>query len=231
MTLREIIYDVTEILNAYSDDHKISEEHIAFMVNNKRNLLLKQYMSNLKKEVPMEAMQTICLPLELNKDCFEDQAVMKSTIKVPSTLENSGRSNIVNAYAKELRFTKNINIIPYQRFPFVYSEKYNHNQLFITIDPESYLLVYNKDQLNLVMTNIVVEGVFENPEEAYNLSCDASNNNCDFYDSQYPIESSMIDIMRNQIVQELLLKYQIPTDNINNAEEGPRFENVQFRKR
>ena len=98
MTLREIIYDVTETLNAYSDDHKITEEQIAFIVNNKRNMLLKQYMSNLRKEIPQEAIQTLCMPLEADSNCFDDITVLKSTNKIPSTLDNTGRSNIAMGY-------------------------------------------------------------------------------------------------------------------------------------
>ena len=230
MTLKEIIYDINETLNAYSDDHKLSEEHIAFMINNKRNLLLKQYMSNLIKEVPQEAIQSICLNLELNRNCFENIQVLRSTIKIPATLDNTGRSNIIKAYTP-LRFIKNINIIDYSRIPFVYAEKYNKTQLFVAVDPKSYLIVFNTDNLHLDLELLEIEGVFENPEEAYNLSCEASINNCDFFDSQYPIESALIDPIKNQIVNELLLKYKIPMDSENNSENDIKIDNVRFREK
>ena len=49
-TLRQIIYDVKEIFNSYSDDALLSEEHIAFLINTKRAFYLKQYLSQLKLE-------------------------------------------------------------------------------------------------------------------------------------------------------------------------------------
>lgn len=229
MTLREITYDVLEHLNAYSDDIKISEEHVAFIVNNKRNLLLKQYMSNLRKEVPQEAIQSICLPLSQDNNCFEDLVVLKSNVKVPSTLDNTGRSNIIKGYTG-LRFIKNINIVDYSRLPFVGSEPYTEKQLYLSIDPKSFLIVFSPGQSHLLLEQIEVEGVFENPEEAYNLSCE-SESQCEFMDAQYPIESALIDPLKMQIVQELLLKYQIPLDNVNNAENEQRFEDVRFRKK
>lgn len=229
MTLREIIYDVLEHLNAYSDDTKFSEEHIAFIVNNKRNMLLKQYMSNLRKEVPKEAIQSICIPLEIDNSCFDDMKVLKSTIKIPSTLENTGRSNIIKAYSGN-KFAKNINIIDYNRIPFVDAEKYNSKQLFIAVDTKSNLIVYNSSNNHLLLESIELDIVAENPEEAYALSCEASTN-CDFYDAHYPIEAALIDALKMQVVNDLLLKYKIPQDEINDGENTIAIERNQRTKR
>ena len=228
-TLREIIYDISEIVNAYSDDSKISEEHIAFMINNKRNLLLKQYMSDMKKEIPQEAIQTICLSLTPDDTCLEDEIVLKSSTKVPATLDNTGRGNIIKAYGKNSRFLKNINVIDYSRLPFVSSEKYNRTMLFVTTDNKSYLNVFNTDNRHILLENIEIEGVFENPEEAYNLSCEL-NSDIDFYDTKYPVESALIDIIRREIVQELLLKYKIPLDHTNDGEDNINVEDAQKRR-
>lgn len=233
MTLREIIYDVVEHLNAYSDDTNIADEHIAFIVKNKRNLLLKQYMSNLRKEIPQEAIQTICMSLEIDQNCFEDINVLKSTAKIPATLDNTGRSNIIKAYGGT-RFQKNINIIDYSRIPLVAAEQYNETQLFVAVDPRSYLVVYNSAESHLLLEQLELEGVFESPEEAYALTCESniicdesttSRGNpddcipCDFYDVQYPIESALVDPLVMQIVQELLIKYKVPLDELNNTED------------
>lgn len=218
MTLREIIYDILENLNVYSDDTKFSEEHIAFMVNNKRNLLLRQYMSNLKKVVPKEAIQVICVPLEIDENCFENIEVLKSINKLPSTLDNTGRSNIIDAYVGS-RFIKNINIIEYDRLPYLQGDKYNKLQTYVMIDPHFHLVVYNSAGNHLMLESIEVTGVFENPEEAYNMNCNPDEDVCDFLDATYPIESSLIDPLKNQIVRELLLKHQIDKDEINDGED------------
>lgn len=229
MTLREIIYDILEIVNAYSDDSKISEEHVAFMVNNKRNMLLKQYMSNIKKEIPQEAIQNICVTLAEDTNCLEDSIVVKSTIKFPPTLDNTGRSNIVKAYGSNSRFLKNVNVIDYSRLPYVASERYNKHMLFITLDPKSYVIVFNSDNKHILMENIELEGVFENPEEAYTLTCDYDSS-IDFYDTQYPIESAMIEPLRQSIVQELVTKYKIPLDHINDGEDNINIADARKRR-
>lgn len=227
MTLREIVSDITEKLNAYSDDNKIEEEHLVFVFNNKRNLYLKNYMSNLRKEIPKEAIQLICVDLVKDESCTEDMYLLKSTIKIPATLENTGRSNIVRVFTKNLEASKYYQVIDYHQLLYAGKECYQEKQVFVAIDPDSYLVVYNKSNLHITLNSILIEGVFENPEEAYNLSCDNANNTCDFYDSQYPIESSLIDLISREITQELLLKYQIPEDKINNAE----FENVGVQRK
>lgn len=246
MTLREIIYDVLEHLNAYSDDHKFSEEHIAFLIHNKRNMLLKQYMSNLKKEVPMEALQTVCLDMEPDDNCFEDIKVLKSSVKVPPTVENTGRSNIVKIYAGS-RFMKTLNIVDYSRLPYLAKDPYNEKMLYVAVDPKSYLVAYNSAESHLLLNQLEIEAVFENPEEAWEYDCEVKELReqqstltatittdpipCEFWDEQYPIESSLISPLVTMITQELLIKYQIPLDNINNAEADNRFEDVRYRNR
>ena len=44
-------------------------------------MLLSQKMTNLKKTVPQEAIQGICLALEVDEQCFEDINVLKSILK------------------------------------------------------------------------------------------------------------------------------------------------------
>jgi len=225
-TLNNIIYDVLEKLNAYSDDTDFSEEHIAFLVNTKRSMLLQQLMSNTRRELPQEAIQTVCMSLEIDDDCFDEFKVLKSINKVPATISNTGRSNLIKAYPVSTRMFKKINIIDYSRLPFLQAEKYLHNQLFVTIDPDSYLIVFNIQEKHLMLEELKIEGIFEDPELANDLSCDSTDE--DFWDMQYPIDGSLIDPLKNSIVQELLMKYQLPQDQINDGEDPGQMQNVRW---
>ena len=217
-TLRELIYDVREKYNAYSDDQNLSDEHIAFIIGNVRNMLVKQQMSNLKRSVPREALQVICLTLERDAQCFDEFDVLKSTKPIPPTLDNTGRSDLYKVHAPGSRFIKNINIIDYNRLPFVGADKYNSKQLFTAVDHFSYLIAYNTAGNHLLLEKLQVEGVFENPELAYVLSCDYDPT-VDFWDIDYPIDASILFPLTQQVAQELLLKYKIPSDLINNGED------------
>jgi hypothetical protein len=219
-TLREIIYDIRELVNAYSDDSNISDDHIAFMVRNTRNTLLKQQMSNLKRSIPKEALQVIRLSLEKDTDCFDGMTVLKSTIPVPATLDNTGRSDLHKVYAIGSRFIKNINVIDYSRIPYVDSQPYNHLQLFTSVDHMSNLVCYNSQGKHLLLENLDVEGLFEDPELAYLLSNKEDEDVPDFMDSHYPINAALISPLKNQVLQELLMKFRTPMDNRNDAEDG-----------
>ena len=64
MTYREIVYACLDILKLTSDDSLYTEEHIVFLANKARTLLLKQRYSDIKKRIPESNYQTICLDLE-----------------------------------------------------------------------------------------------------------------------------------------------------------------------
>ena len=217
-TLKELIYDVREKYNAYSDDQNLSDEHIAFIIGNIRNMLLKQQMSNLKRSVPREALQLICLNLQKDTQCFDEFDVLKSVRSIPATLDNTGRSDLYKVHAPGSRFVKNINIVDYNRLPFLHADKYNKKQLFVAVDHHSDLIAYNTAGTHLLLEKVQVEGVFENPEEAYKLACDYDPS-IPFEDVQYPIDATVIFPLTQQVAQELLLKYKIPADKINDGED------------
>jgi hypothetical protein len=220
-TGRELIYDIRELVNAYSDDSNLSDEHIFFMIKNTRNLLIKQQMSNLRKDVPREALQVISLPMDIDKQCFNEFDVIKSTIKIPATLDNTGRSDLHQAYVLGSRFIKNINIIDYNQLPFVGADKYAQAQLFLSVDHKNYLIGFNTEGRHLSLEEVEVEAVFQDPEEAYKLSCDYDPD-VDFFDVEFPINGSLVSPLKNQVLQELLLKFKLPLDMQNNAEDDQK---------
>lgn len=217
-TLREIIYDVRERYNAYSDDSKLSDEHIAFMVMNVRNMLTGQAMSNPRKAVPKEALQVVCVNMAVDSQCFDEFDVLKSSLKLPATLDNTGRKELYRVHASGSRFVKNINVIDYSRLPFVNAEKYNGNQLYISVDHQNYLIGYNTQGKHLLLESLPVEAVFENPEQAYELSCEYDAN-VDFMDVPFPIDGGQVAQLVDEVAKRLMLKYQVPSDDKNDAED------------
>jgi hypothetical protein len=216
-TLNELIYDVRERHNAYSDDSNLSDEHIAFNIKNFRNTLLQQYMSNLRHGVPMNALQVICLDMEIDKQCFDKFDVIKSMIKIPKTVNNTGRSDIHRIHTEGSRFTKNINVIDYGRLPFISASRYIGSQLYISIDQFNHLIAYNTLNKHILLETLQLEGVFEDIELAYDLSCE--KNELPFEESKFPMPEEMITPLINQVSNTLLNKKNIPIDNQNNAED------------
>lgn len=216
-SLREIIYDIKEMFNVYSSSSVLSDEHLAFQINNKRSANLRNYMSNLKKEIPMQAKQLICMQLTEDLDCDDDFVFLRSIKKIPSTLEATGRSNITEAYLRS-RVAKWINVIDYARLPYLKGGRFNSKQIYITIDPQDHVIVYSRSGNHELIDDIKLNIVAENPEEAYEMACD-KDQTCDFYDSPYPMEGGMVDVIKKEILNELLIKYRVPVDINNNAQD------------
>lgn len=215
MTLNEFIADIQEMFNAYTDDSMLSDEHLAFVFTNKRNAYLKNYISNIKISLPLEAMQLICLKLEEDDACEDDLKFLKSTVKIPATLESTGRSNISQVFLNS-RMAKWINIIDYSRIPYLSGGRYNEKQIYIAVDPNNYLIVYSPSGNHEYLEEIKLNIIAENPEEAYELQCD-KDEQCDFFDAKYPIESSMAAIIATEMKNEFIMKYRMPVDSINNG--------------
>jgi len=216
MTLNQIIFDIKEMLSQYTYENTLSDVHLAYIFTNKRNTYIRNYISNLKKELPIQAMQQICVTLEEDDICEDDFIYLKSTQRLPATIESTGRSNISQAYLNS-RTAKWINIVDYQRWPYIkLGGRFNDKQLYITLDPDDYVLVWSPSNNHELIEDLKLNIIAEDPELAYNMQCNLDKK-CEFFDSEYPIESSMIDPIKREILNELLIKYRIPTDIINNA--------------
>ena len=63
-TYRELTHMVLDELKIISDDSHFQEEHVIFLLDKYRSLILKQKYEKEKKEMPESNYQTICLDLE-----------------------------------------------------------------------------------------------------------------------------------------------------------------------
>lgn len=233
ITLRKMIYDVKERVNAYSDDSNISDEHIAFLITQKRAKHTKYLISNLRKEISMDTFQTICFKMEA-EDCNGEEGegtVLKSNHPLPGIIETTGRS-VLSQVKLDSRFTKWLNIVDYQRFPFLKYGRFIGKQLYVCVDEEGYLLMYNTLDSHIFVEDLKVKLIASDPEQADKLSCDDSeDSNCDFYDKKYPIDPFIIDTVLNEITEELTLKFRVPVDTLNNAEDDTANTGMQLTNR
>ena len=83
-TYREAIYMCNDLLKGMSDDFTYTEEHIAYLLDKYRALLLKQrYGNDPKKHVPYSNYQT----LELEFNPTEPKNMLKSDTQIPYMLQ------------------------------------------------------------------------------------------------------------------------------------------------
>lgn len=224
MTGNEIIYDIREKIKIHGDDIDIVDEYLFHLVNVKRALLLKQRFGKTSRNIPEEVKQIICVPMEPSNDiegiCDDSTLLVKSSIKIPNSIEIGGRSALVSVRTKSVS-SQFINMVPIERFPNIGYNKYLKNQIYVAIDADNKLYAKTTGSPTL-FEELKVTGVFFNPEEAFNLSCGNESENCEAYDREYPIESYIVSDLVNLIVQELASGLQIPEDKMNNADESNR---------
>jgi hypothetical protein len=69
------------------------------------------------------------------------------------------------------------------------------------------------------LERIKLSAVFEDFEEASNLSCDEEGNqdNCNIMDKEFPIESYLVPALINDVVKQLLGSRYIQKDSYNNS--------------
>lgn len=243
-TLREMISSVKEFFNAYSDDTTLSDEHLAFLIQNKRATYLEVLAANPKRKMPQAAYQTIKLTMKAIPDCEDDYIILSSEETLPTTINNDmDVEGIGKVYLPSI-LAKWINIIGLERVPFIKTgARFNSKQLYVTKSKENNILLFNTINSHIFVTEISVDIIASNPEEADNLSAEEwydSNGDpiCDFYDKEYPLPESLVKPIVMETAKELLLKYNSGKDVENNGTDeniskkipyyGPRRQQPQY---
>ena len=73
----------------------------------------------------------------------------------------------------------------------------------------------------LYLCQAKLTGIFENAEEASELSCDnSSTETCDILDRDFPLEDSLIAPLIELVTRELSPSLAAPEDKTNNADDG-----------
>lgn len=219
-TYKHLIYMIFDELKISSDDSFINENHIAFLLNKYRNVLLKQKYDNLVNEVPETSYQTICLDLEHIVDCMREDKV-KSIQEIPKLLtlgDSILRYDIspIDDQFNNITWT----LISRDRFKYVGNNKWLHNIIYFTIGLDNYLYLKSSNIDYKYIKRITLSGVFEDPLDAHKLSyCYKECDNCDIYDIEFPLDDYLIPTLIQMIIKELQSTIYRPEDKDNNADD------------
>ena len=224
MILENIVFDVRESLKQYTDDGEISNEYIIYLYGIKRSKYLRQELNNYQRTTDISVTQTLCLGLErvsvnecgLDLDCA---TIVRTKKPIPQPLELHIKSAITSVKPTE-RISIPFNFVTKQKA--IYSQYSPFNRaIFAFLDNDKYIyLISEEDTLNLLEC-ITITGVFENPLDLTNYTnCCSCNNAVPCFDemtSNYPLQPHYIDLIKNEIVNELIKKLNIPEDTKNNS--------------
>lgn len=228
-TLNELVYDIKNpgFGGVQSDDIQISDRHVAYWINDARDLLIGQLLSS-GKSIPetivqhLECVELECLDPAECCDITSTKKVLRSTQKLPKTVHRNNRNTILSVTSPDK--SKSFSQTNYFR---ARSNKYNkytgdEPRWFIKND---YLYIVNE----LVLEYVSVSGIYEDPTEALLFNkCDGSS--CFSWDDDYPITQRMSRVITTMVLQERLgITQQAPNDQKNDARPhgSPQIDNGQ----
>lgn len=218
-TYREAIYMCNDLLKGMSDSFTYTEEHIAYLLDKFRALLLKQrYGNDPKKHVPYSNYQT--LEVTFNNST-EVKPTIKSDNQIPYMLQ-IGIPRIITPdndyYEYRFEFTSR------ERLPFVGNNRFTSRINYCAISEDNYVLYktrpeqwVNIDGIKVTPSKFAIVGIFENPREVLDeVSFKEGTNYTHEWDRNIPIEESLITTLIEMVVKELAGSVYRPNDDVNN---------------
>lgn len=219
-TQRELIYSVKSILRGglITDDDKISDRLVAFLIDGARAALLRQQYNkgqslsenNLQhiKCMQLESVDTSFSP-EFNLDC----KVYKTVNTIPKPIEAKGKDLIVNISVPEFGGAS-YEFIPYTRLPYARATRFKRP---LAVLFNNYIYVVDAPYSEIIS----VTGIFEQP----NALSDAAYDDCEGgvcfdWDSTYPMSSHLIDPCVKMVVEELTLSLKVQQDKTNSGNQA-----------
>lgn len=213
MKFKEIVYIVNDLCKQYSDDTDLTEEHILFLLTKYRGALLQQY-SNIKKFLPESNYQTIDLELERVEGlpCIAG-AKLRSKEPVPHILPIGNPSVFPFDY-----YIGDITLISKERMKYVGYNKALGHQIYCSIAPDHHLYFKSCDPQMLYLLRVKMNAVFEDVTDAAKLT-DNEEGYCDIMEMEFPLESSLIPNLIQQVLRDILGASYRPSDKTNNAQD------------
>ena len=214
-TYREMVYMVIDELKITSDDAYYTEEHIIFLLEKFRSFYLrKEYLTG-RKPIPMSNYLLLCLDL-IKVDAIqglpcEGGSYLRTRHKIPPLLPIGEPK----AYPWDL-YKGDLAYVPFERMRYVGFNRFLKNCIYCSLAPDHYLYLTSANPQFLYLQRIKFYGIFENPKDAFRLSCE-NGDYCDILDQEFPIEDGMIIPIIELTVQELRSPVYTPADVNNNA--------------
>lgn len=224
MIFDKLIYDVREALNEYSDDSNISNRYIEYLYQIKRAKYIRQDLDQFNRSVDNSIIQTYCSPLiEVSASgCGVDigcETLLRTEKKVPTPIDLSTKPSIISI-RPTTKIARPFNFVDKSRINNIDGSPFK-NAIYTFLDEDGYIYVYSRGEDYKHLNCLKISGVFVDPLELANFKnccdCDDTNVCFDRMKMNYPIQPRYIDLIRQEIVQELFQKKQIPEDKENDS--------------
>jgi hypothetical protein len=236
-TLKEMVYNIRNLISLKSDDFNISDDQIAYWINTERALLLREYIKA-EQSLSPEIVQTLkCVPVQCvdpieccDQNLFSDFKILRTIPEIPIPITISS-TNFHNPVLITFVGTVDRNrVFEFTSESIVLWGKYNKytKNLPRAFFKNKYIYIRNYEFPGDI-GYISVSGVFLNPEEVniFNL-CNAEQG-CDYEQSVeealYPVPSHLIPIIFDVIFKKYFnIAINVKEDFTNNAKNDVKNE-------
>ena len=213
MLLDNLVYEVLTEVREMSDDGQITEPFVKHLINVYRAKYIQQEYSK-RNRVNQSSIQSFNLKLiPVDSSTMEGintgSAILESP-KLPNILNIAKRPAILrirtlDAVKGEIAFQSvdRAKLSSYSKFKVINAFLENNNKLYVVGTAPSAIL----------LKNISVDVVLENPEEVYEFGFKDRLAGTRIED--YPIDLGMWAYVKQELIEHILLSYKVPNDNSN----------------
>lgn len=220
-TYKELVYMVNDEVKLLSDDSTYTEDHILFLLKKYRTYLIEQKYLKEKGLINDDNKQRICVELETvnTDDPCGTGSYLKSKEKIPTQMSISS----MKIYSVDGFPLDKIAFVPFSRLAYIGHNKYLKSIIYCAKSMDGYLYFDNSNPQSMYLEKIVIDGIFEDPEEAEKLQCKCDDelqnddDGCDIMEKKFPIEGELIPLLIQSVVKELIGATYRPRDVYNNA--------------
>lgn len=213
-TYRELIYMSKDLLKLKSDDSYYTNEHILFLLDKVRAVILEQKYNKNNSKIEDSNTQTICVELEsklLVDNILCSGKVLVSKDKLPSTIITSPIVYTISPFVNN-----EITYVTPDRFKYVGYNKWLNSIIYST-EFNNYLYIKSSNPNFLELTSVEIKGIFADTLAAYRMIDDCTDYN--YLDKEYPIEESLKSLLIKTVVEILSIGLYKPADDVNNAKD------------
>jgi hypothetical protein len=221
---------VLDELHLSADDANITTDHIIFLLDKYRALLLKQAYKDIKKPIPESNYQTICLDMKPAEGVEGDPCsgkYLKSVQEIPNLIGvGTPRVSVRDYFAGEITY------VTIDRFRFTGHNKWLSNFIYCTIGPDGHLFMKSANPQAYYLEEARFSGIFEDSAAAAKLSCDGEEgDNCDVMDKDFPLEEAFIASLIEAVRNDLRASIYLPSDDANNANDDLTNNQSMYQRR
>lgn len=218
MTLLEIVRNIRNLINDSSDDYKISDRQLSFIVRYYRAKLIREDLQK-GRSISSNIIQSLGVQNIVCLDSAEDCHIRSGIItyrtenSIPKPIEVNDKDLIV--YAGSIDGLSNF------QFGSKAQARWSKHHKLTADKYRTYLRnghIYIEGSKPILVKRILVEGVFEDPIEVATLT-DCEGTRCyDLDVDNYPISAHILQAMSEMILtKELNIKQQVIEDKQNDA--------------